>query len=279
MSEHREVDDLVNDIQEDLVTEVQVSAEEGVNAALKEIATLLSGTGDSLFSICSEIESATSREDCRRGFRKFNNILRLIMVAATDESSDHIIRRAIVTLKPSPRLESLLVNQDTVAEGVAAYKKLVLQDLARKIRLGKKSAVVSDDLDDDLFARFLPVQPHLQSTQIYTTELKDSNISEFVGVKVASKRSASQSLTVPELSVIPKKKKRSSVPALASLTFLDGDDGGVTRTKRALLTRAKLRAARHDPRGLLDLSGPTTNALDRTKELELLKSAGYDFFA
>ena len=99
MSVRREVDDLVNDTQEDLATEVQVSAEEYVNAALNEIATLLSGTGDSLFSICSEIETATSREDCRKGFWKFNNILRLIMVAATDESSDPIIRRAIVTLK------------------------------------------------------------------------------------------------------------------------------------------------------------------------------------
>ena len=96
-------------------------------------------------------------------------------------------------------------------------------------------------------------------------------------MEVAPKRTASQCLTVPERTVIPKKMKRSSVPALASLASLAGEDCGVGGTKHALLTRAKLRAARHDPKGLLDLSGPTTNALDRTKELELLKSAGYEF--
>ena len=56
-----------------------------------------------------------------------------------------------------------------------------------------------------------------------------------------------------------------------------GDDLGGTSKKRTLLTREKLRAGMHDPRGLLDLAGPSTNALDRTKKLELLKSADYDF--
>ena len=47
--------------------------------------------------------------------------------------------------------------------------------------------------------------------------------------------------------------------------------------KKWLLTRQKLRSGLHDPRGLLDLAGPTTNALDRTKKLELLKGKGYNF--
>ena len=44
-----------------------------------------------------------------------------------------------------------------------------------------------------------------------------------------------------------------------------------------LLTREKLRSGLHDPKGLLDLAGPSTNALDRTKKLELLKGAGWNF--
>ena len=31
------------------------------------------------------------------------------------------------------------------------------------------------------------------------------------------------------------------------------------------------------PKGLLDLTGPSTSAIHRTLQLELLKSAGYDF--
>ena len=41
------------------------------------------------------------------------------------------------------------------------------------------------------------------------------------------------------------------------------------------MTREKLRAGLHDARGLLDLAGPSTHALERTKKLELLKSAGF----
>ena len=47
--------------------------------------------------------------------------------------------------------------------------------------------------------------------------------------------------------------------------------------KRILMTREKLRAASHDPQGLLNLGGSSTNALERTKKLELLKSAGFEF--
>ena len=44
--------------------------------------------------------------------------------------------------------------------------------------------------------------------------------------------------------------------------------------KKTLMTREKLRSGLHDPKGLLNLVGPSTDALERTKRLELLKSAG-----
>ena len=45
--------------------------------------------------------------------------------------------------------------------------------------------------------------------------------------------------------------------------------------RRALMTRERLRAEQHDPKGLLDLVRTTTSAQEHTKKLELLKSAGY----
>ena len=42
-----------------------------------------------------------------------------------------------------------------------------------------------------------------------------------------------------------------------------------------LVTRQKLRAGLDDPRGLLNLATSSTNALERTKQLELLKSSGW----
>ena len=40
------------------------------------------------------------------------------------------------------------------------------------------------------------------------------------------------------------------------------------------MTRERLRAEQHDPKGLLDLVRTTTSAQEHTKKLELLKSAG-----
>ena len=44
-----------------------------------------------------------------------------------------------------------------------------------------------------------------------------------------------------------------------------------------LLTDQKLRAALHNPNGLLDLVGSSTSALDQTRRLELLKGADVSF--
>ena len=58
---------------------------------------------------------------------------------------------------------------------------------------------------------------------------------------------------------IPKKSK---VPALASLVSVGGFNSDGSPSKRVLVTREKLRAGLHDRRGLLDLGGSSTNALD-----------------
>ena len=72
--------------------------------------------------------------------------------------------------------------------------------------------------------------------------------------------------------------KMSSVPALASLSRMQQliDQGSVSK-KQALLTREKLRSGLHDPRGLLQMVDSSTNALERAKKREILKSAGFVF--
>ena len=80
-----------------------------------------------------------------------------------------------------------------------------------------------------------------------------------------------------ELTVIPK-KSISKIPALAALNRVPGSSNMSGSAKKSVLvTRARLRAGFDDPKGLLNLVGPSTSALDRTKKLELLKSAGYEF--
>ena len=73
------------------------------------------------------------------------------------------------------------------------------------------------------------------------------------------------------------KKKRSVIPALASVGVVSGTDSTGLSGKKVLMTRERLRAGLHDPKGLLNLVGSSTDALERTKKLELLKSAGFCF--
>ena len=47
--------------------------------------------------------------------------------------------------------------------------------------------------------------------------------------------------------------------------------------KNVLQTRQRLRSGLNDPKGLLNLVGSSSNALESTKRLELLKSAGHLF--
>ena len=78
------------------------------------------------------------------------------------------------------------------------------------------------------------------------------------------------------LARIPKKKSR--IPALASVELVSAEGSEVTAPKKkVLMTRERLRKSMHDPRGLLDLTASSTNALERTKKLELLKNAGFGF--
>ena len=81
---------------------------------------------------------------------------------------------------------------------------------------------------------------------------------------------------VDRLLKIPKKKSR--VPALASIDLVTTERTlQNTPKKKVLMTREKLRAGLHDPRGLLNITASSTNAIERMKRLELLKSAGVDF--
>ena len=89
----------------------------------------------------------------------------------------------------------------------------------------------------------------------------------------AKKRPSSE---LEVLSSIPKKKSR--IPALASVELVTAEDSaGIATKKKVLMTRESLWRSMHDPRGLLDLAASSTNALERTKKLELLKSAGFGF--
>ena len=87
--------------------------------------------------------------------RRFNDIIRMFLVSAPDMDDDGQVVKAIHSLGPSERLESLLKSQPSVNKAITSYKTFILKDLALALSRSENSRVVSEEQDDDLFSRFL----------------------------------------------------------------------------------------------------------------------------
>ena len=200
MSEEREIDQIVEDEQ------IHHEDEEGLDQlslAAQEITNLLSATGDSFGAICAEIEAAESKQACRMAFRRFNSVIRIFLLSTTG-SSEASRGEAICSLGPSNRFSEVLNQHSDINEAIVAYKELILKDLAILIRSRGPADVVSEKGDDRLFTRLLP-QPGPEEERLPQSELPR-----------AMKRSVTEVETCEEKSSVPKKKLRSSIPALSA---------------------------------------------------------------
>lgn len=161
---------------------------------------------------------------------------------------------------PSDRFRRVIEECPDIKEAISAYKEIILKKLAVTIRNRGSADVVSEQCDEQLFKRLLQEPPVEEDTS------------------QVQKRGATEVLASDEVVAVPRKRLKSLIPALRALgNPSENKETVTTEGKKKLLTRQKLRSGLHDPRGLLDLAGPSTNALDRTKKLELLKGKGYNF--
>ena len=198
MSEEREIDQIVEE------EHIQQEDEEGldqVSLAAQEIANLLSATGDSFGAICAEIEAADSKPACRAAFRRFNSVIRIFLLSTTG-GGEASRGEAICSLGPSDRFREVLNEHSDINEAIVAYKELILKDLAILIRSRGPVDVISERGDDRLFTRLLP-QPAPEEESHQQSELSR-----------AMKRSVTAIETCEEKDSVPKKKLRSSIPAL-----------------------------------------------------------------
>ena len=221
--------------------------------AVQEVKQCLQATGDSLPKICNDIEGATSRSTIRAFFRRLNSVTQILLRLAPAATYADSVSNALCALEVSPRLQTYLRSAGSVPEAITFYKSSVLQDLAAVLARDQEFNRADEERDDELFSRFLP-EPSPEPA-----------------VKVSdNKRNLSQ---VDEL--LRRIPKKSRVPALASLHLVPGGGAdGQAAKKNVLITRQKLRAAQLDPKGLLNLVNTSTNALERAKQLELLKTSG-----
>ena len=233
-------------------------AQEQVDLAVKEVTRLLAATNESLVLICETIENASSREELSRAFKRFNGITRILLEATTGADFDQAMLEAVRALVMTPRLGNSLAGATSLRTGLRSYKSAIIQELAVTIR-GRERSRHEDEADEKLFTQFLGAKPRAVDPLLAEAVVTEPTLSLKRGISALA-------------DVIPRKSK---IPALVSLARATEDLADIcTYKKKILLTREKLRAGMHDERGLLNLTTPTSSSLERSKKLELLKSAG-----
>ena len=269
MSLEQEITDIIKGTEEVLDDS---PSNEIVELALQEANTLLHATGESLIAICKEIENASTRKVLRRAFCRFNNVMRIFSEAAPSDAEAPGVMAAVGSLPSTPRFKEVLASQSTLAEAIDAYKTLVIRDLAVDLRRRKELLSSNNLRDSELLDRLLPRLPEPDED---VHKIIEDAVLEGDSTGTPRKRGLSE-VVETDSTRIPK-KKRSTIPALAAVNVDFGSgDSGVT-SKKALMTRKLLRKGENDPRGLLTLVGSSSDALERTKRMELLKTAGYSF--
>ena len=241
-----------------------------IKSAVNEVMNLLEATRDSLGAICKDVEAAASRDELKRAFKRLNGVWSVFLGLDLPVECDQLLVKAASALDSGARFSSFLATASSVSSALSDYKAAIMRQLAATIRKRDERKRVVDVMDEALFSRFLPEPspPHDEADLVVVdTPLSGQELSQKTG---HAKRAISE---VEQLLVNPLKK--SMVPALASVAQVPAEDElHNTPKKKVLMTREKLRAGLHDPRGLLDIAGSPTNALEHMKRLELLKSAG-----
>ena len=243
---------------------------ECIKLAKCEVEKLIKASGQTLKSVCAEIEDASTKEALAAAFRKLNSFTRIFVDMALVGKHGVRIRDALLSLQVSERLEAILRTAVSVHEALLGYKKAVVEDLAIAIRLKESVLRKEYERDAELLALLpSPVSP-VSEVDTGLEPAVEKDLSLEVGSKSAQKRDSSGLLSHERSSKKPRR------PVLASVQqVVDEEGAGASSLKRTLFTREKLRAGEHDPKGLLDLVSTSTSALEHTKKLELLKAAGY----
>ena len=268
MSLEQDVDDILQD---------QSSGGNGepdsvLQLAAQEAANIARASGMSLRDICNAVEGAMNKKDLLEALGQFNNLMHIFLEVSSDDMQQSVLD-TLGALPSSDRFRELLATQESLAEAIKIYKSLVAKDLGDNIRRREDFLRASQIQDGELIDSLLP--PQSTKEVVALVQEIPAHVGIGQGASLSKKRCVESVIELEEIARIPKKKN--TIPALAAVGIVDSACSTTLSPKKTLRTRERLRAGLHDPRGLLNLVGSSTNALERTKKLELLKSAGFCF--
>ena len=245
-------------------------AAENLALAKQEVKKMLSTTSSSIHLLCINIEKARNKDELKAAFSKFNAVIRIFLEAAPSTEHDYLVRDSICAIPLSQRLRSALEATSSVPEALTQYKSSVVAELAKVLQAQAALSSLDDEKDDELLLQLLPEPTSPPSEE-------EQPLDEVAQV-LAKTGAPSRKRRFSAVDESVRKTVQTAIPALASIPRMQQlVELGCASKKQALLTREKLRAGMSDPRGLLRMVSSSSNALERTKQLEILKSSGFGF--
>ena len=100
MSTEEQVDALLSEAEGNTAAKAAAS----LNAAIREVRTILSTSKSSLFDLCVNMEKAKSRAEVKAAFKEFNAVVRILLESAPGDQFTTLVRDALCSFKLSDRL-------------------------------------------------------------------------------------------------------------------------------------------------------------------------------
>ena len=134
-----------------------VCSEQAIHLATERVQEVLCENGTSLTNLCQLIERSENENDLKIAFARLNDIMWKLSLFAPLTEQKGIIFQALKDLKYSEKLGFYLNSALTPHEGINEYKRVVVQELAARIRKLENFNHRNKKFEDDLFATYLPL--------------------------------------------------------------------------------------------------------------------------
>ena len=127
------------------------TAKANLDRAHKEVASLMSSTHWTLFDLCTRAEAATTGDEAKAAFKRFNLLMGIYLNAAPGAEGDQLLRGVLGTIRLTELLVASIASATSVRGAIKEYKIGILQRLARVIRQREAQKRQDDELDAELF--------------------------------------------------------------------------------------------------------------------------------
>ena len=129
---------------------------------------MLNRTGEDFYSLFSDIECAENRGELEQALERFNEIMRILFVAAPDVNHDGFILDALKNFRCSGRFESYIDSTATVKDAVIGYKTEIVKKLTLDFQRREELLLHDQSFDKAMLTCFTKKKnaetPHAKKT-------------------------------------------------------------------------------------------------------------------